>query len=287
MARTSLPDTLRRVGRIRRRLVRLLPRRLTWRLPIPYGDDPRQRVQLFLPSSRGFPVVVCVYGSFWHSRGAAAWRPVGAMLRSHGFGAAVIGHRLWPPDRWPAQLEDVAAALAWTRAHIAEFGGDASRIALLGHSSGGQLALLTALDRGILGSHGLAPDAVRAVVALGAPTDLVPRADGSGFGNVLLDGRGAEVFGRDLAVMHAASPDAHVAAGLPPIQLVVGDRDLPMLADDMERFRASCEAAGNQVGIVRAPGRDHMGLVPALLQDGDVNREVVRFLEGALRPCRN
>ena len=253
-------------------------------MPIPYGDDPCQRVQLFLPPSRRFPVVVCVYGSFWHSRGAAGWMPVGAMLQSHGFGAAVIGHRLWPPDRWPAQVEDVAAALAWTRAHIGEFGGDSNRIALLGHSSGGHLALLTALDRGLLGTHGLAPEAVRAVVALGAPIDLVPRADGKGFGNFLLDGQGAEVFGRDVAVMQAASPDAHVAAGLPPIQLIVGDGDLPMLAGDMERFRANCAAAGNQVAIVRARGRDHMGLVPALLQDGDVNREVVRFLEGALRP---
>ena len=67
---------------------------------------------------------------------------------------------------WPAQREDLSAALAWTRAHAASLDLDPDRIAAVGHSAGGQLALM--LSEAPLQADG----ALAAVVSLAGPSDL-------------------------------------------------------------------------------------------------------------------
>ena len=278
-----VPQPPRLALRLRSSLARCVPRKWRHRVPIAYGDDDFQRVQLYLPAARTFPVVVCIYGCFWHCRYDQRWSPIGRMLQEHGFGAVVMRHRLWPPHPWPAQIEDVAATLAWAQAHLEDFGGRPDRVALLGHSSGAQLALLVSLDRSILRSRGVDPGLVRAIVALGPPTDLVPRGDGASFGDELVMGGGAGVFARDVAVLREASPRTHVRPAMPPIQLVIGQHDLPSLARDVELFRSQCEASGGRIDLVRASGRDHMGLVTALVDDAPVRKELLRFLHDELR----
>ena len=71
--------------------------------------------------------------------GADVYRNIGRFLASQGIGAAVIGCRLvWTVD-WREQLGDVGRAVAWVQGHIAERGGQANRLFLLGHSAGAQL----------------------------------------------------------------------------------------------------------------------------------------------------
>jgi acetyl esterase/lipase len=64
----------------------------------------------------------------------------------------VPDYRLAPDVVFPAFVEDGAQAVAWTHRHAADYGGDANRISLMGHSAGGQIAALLALDRRYLDS---------------------------------------------------------------------------------------------------------------------------------------
>ena len=59
-----------------------------------------------------------------------------------GIVVVVPSYRLAPKHQHPAQIEDTAAAFAWTVAHAAEFGGDPKRITIMGHSAGGHLVSL-------------------------------------------------------------------------------------------------------------------------------------------------
>src|SRR5258707_218718 len=52
---------------------------------IAYGTDPAQRLDLFAPSQRPFPVILCIYGSGWHGGSGKSWKPIGAMLQEKGF----------------------------------------------------------------------------------------------------------------------------------------------------------------------------------------------------------
>ena len=252
-------------------------------LDIPYaaGGD-QQKLDLYLPDKKGFATVVFTYGGGWHAGSRKSVTPIGKRLQALGFGCALLSHRLSPKDKFPAHIEDVAAAFAWVKKNIADKGGDPKRVFLVGHSSGAHLSLLLAADPKYLAKHKLKPADIAGVVGLSPPVDLEPRKDGKGFGDALMGGRGAEAFSRDVEVMKDASPLRHVTKDLPPVLLVVGERDFPMLEGDAKAFvkRAADEKA--TAAMLLTKGRDHMGVVKALLEDkSDVLEKVREFLSKA------
>ncbi len=66
-------------------------------------------------------------------------------LAVRGWVCVAINYRLSPKATWPDHIVDCKRALAWVRAHIAEYGGDPSFVALSGGSAGGHLSALAAL----------------------------------------------------------------------------------------------------------------------------------------------
>ncbi len=244
------------------------------------GDDSKQTLDLYLPANRPFATVVWTYGGGWHAGSGKSSAPIARLLQRHGYGVALVTHRLGPEHRFPAQAQDLASAFAWVATHIAERGGDPARLVLAGHSSGAHLALLLACDPRYLAVHHLAPADVRAVIGISTPVDLEPRADGEGFGDALLGGHGADTFNRDTTLMRDASPVNHVHAGLPPVLLLVGEQDFPMLPGDAQQFADKAAQAGGHVDVQVVAGRTHMSIVGKMLEDDDVvQRRVLEFLE--------
>jgi acetyl esterase/lipase len=242
------------------------------------GDE--HKLDLYLPARKDFATVVFTYGGGWHTGSRKSVTPIGKKFQSLGYGCALVSHRLSPAHKFPAQAEDVAAAFAWVKKHIAAKGGDAGRVYLMGHSSGAHLSLLLAADPKYLAKHKLSPADVRAVIGLSTPVDVEPRKGGKGFGDALMAGKGAAVFSRDPAIMKDASPIRHVSKKLPRTLLVVGDRDFPMLEGDAKAFAAKATEAGAEVSVFVAGKCDHMGTVRQLLEaDSPVLERVLAFFK--------
>jgi acetyl esterase/lipase len=252
---------------------------------IPYADGgDQQKLDLCLPDKKGFPTIVFTYGGGWHTGSRKSVTPIGKKLQSLGYGCALLSHRLSPKDKFPAHIEDVAAGFAWVKRHIADKGGDPKRVFLVSHSSGAHLSLLLAADPRYLAKHKLAPKDIAGVVGLSPPVDLEPHKDGKGFGDVLLGGRGAGAFSRDLAVMKDASPIRHINKDLPPVLLIVGERDFPMLEADAREFVKRAREKKATADSYTTKGRDHMGVVRALLDDkSDVLQKVREFVDKVRR----
>jgi len=83
-----------------------------------------------------------------------------------------VSYRLSPESKFPEALHDTQDALSWVWRNIGAHGGDPGRIALGGHSAGGHLAALTALDTEGLAQRGLPPDVVKVCLPVSAPLDL-------------------------------------------------------------------------------------------------------------------
>jgi acetyl esterase/lipase len=145
-----------------------------------YGSDRSQAGDLHLPSGRGsHPVAVVLHGGYWQTRyGKLVTRPLSLDLASRGWATWNLEYRRLGSGRgggggWPMTFEDVAAGVDHLQALDAPL--DLSRVVLVGHSAGGQLALWAA-SRGSLppGALGGSPRvAATAVVALAPVTDLV------------------------------------------------------------------------------------------------------------------
>ena len=92
------------------------------------------------------PVLLQVPGGAWvtgNKRGQA--HPLMSHLAELGWVCVAINYRLSPRSTWPDQIVDVKRAIAWTKEHIADYGGDPHWIAITGGSAGGHLSSLAAL----------------------------------------------------------------------------------------------------------------------------------------------
>src|SRR2546423_5085265 len=77
---------------------------------LPYADGgDQQMLDLYLPDKKGFMTVVFTYGGGWHTGSRKSVQPIGEQLQRLGYGCALLSHRLSPKDKFPAQVEDVAA----------------------------------------------------------------------------------------------------------------------------------------------------------------------------------
>jgi acetyl esterase/lipase len=143
---------------------------------IKYGEQDRQELDVYVPTDdkASRAVVIFVHGGSWTSGSRSDYRFVAEALTSRGFVAVLPSYRLFPQVKFPVFVDDVAQAVAWTHAHAAEYGGDVSRIYLMGHSAGAQIAALLAFDAEYLERVGGERSWTKGFIGLAGPYDFLP-----------------------------------------------------------------------------------------------------------------
>ena len=145
---------------------------------LPYGQDSRQRLDVYAPPhAANRPVVIFWYGGSWTQGSKADYRFVGTTLAEHGFVAVLPDYRLYPQVAFPLFDEDGARAVAWVEQHAQEFGGDPKHIVLMGHSAGGHTAAFLALNHAFLRKFGADPRDISGLIGLSGTYVLVPDTD--------------------------------------------------------------------------------------------------------------
>ena len=120
---------------------------------------------MYRPSANGrFPSIVQIYGGAWRGGGPNDDARFARYFAARGYVVFAVDYRHAPRWTWPAQIDDVRTALEWVRVHAGDYNADSSRMALVGRSSGAQLALIAA--------YGPRAPRVRAVVSYYGPADL-------------------------------------------------------------------------------------------------------------------
>lgn len=257
----------------------VLPRGARALRDVAYGDDPRQRYDVYLPAQpQRAPVILFVHGGGWANgdktnpgvveHKAAYWLPKGVVLVS-------INYRMLPDTPPLEQARDVARALADVQRRAPSWNADPAAVVLMGHSAGAHLAALVGASPALWRDAGAS--APRGVVSLDSGALDVPRT----MQRPPLPGIYRRAFGGDRQDWIAASPFHRL------------DRDgVPMLIVCSSRRRDVCPQGHAMADKGEALGV-RMEVLPVDLSHAQVNRElgapsdyteaVARFVDGLVR----
>ena len=217
---------------------------------VAYGTDPLQRLDVYAPKdANGARVIVFFYGGSWATGSRDGYGFVGHALAARDFIVVVPDYRKVPAVHFPAFVDDSAAAMAWVRANVGRYGGDPARVAVAGHSAGGYIAAMLALEPGRvpLGS-------IKALVGLAGPYDFYPFEPG---------GAAERAFGQG-SDPRATQPVSFASAAAPPSLLLTGADDTTVRPRNATALAAKLKAAGASTQVIRYPGIGHIGLLLAL-----------------------
>lgn len=282
--------------------------------PGPHADKVRHRLDVYLPKGKkDYPVVVLVHGGAWmvgDNRCCGLYSTVGEFLASQGIGAVLPNYRLSPKVKHPEHVRDVARAVAWTKNHIGEHGGDPHQLFVMGHSAGGHLVALLASDPRYLKAEGLTSADIKGVIGVSGVYSIPPgktdvelggstpmsirfdemspiRGEGPVRGPHVRERPGVAVrvnvfgpaFGDNAKERADASPITHVRPGLPPFLLLSADRDLPLLpamAKEMHEKLLECGCSSQLITIER---RNHNSILFKAIEPNDAAaRAIVEFM---------
>ena len=234
---------------------------------IAYGNDPKQRYDVYLPAHAqpGAPILFMVHGGGWRRGDKASPGVVGnkaAYWLNQGFVFVSANNRLVPDADPMQQAEDVAAAIASVQQHARQWNADPGRMLLMGHSAGAHLVALLSSDPRIGADLGLQP--WLGSVALDSAALDVPALMAAPHARFYDRVFGADPdFWRRISPLHAL--DGTGAGALPPFQLVCST----------ERAQASCGPAEAMARRVQALGR-RAEVLPQALSHGEINAQLGR-----------
>ncbi|WP_244999503.1 alpha/beta hydrolase [Brevundimonas nasdae] len=205
---------------------------------LPYGEDPRQRLDLYAPrGARGLPVLVFLGKPGVHDQ----YEPTALALAARGFVVALPDYPVTRPPLFPAQIADAALAMAQAARLAADHGGDPTRLGVIGHGAGAGLAMMITLDRRYMAAVDQ-PNLIRAAAGLAGVYGAAQTTDPTW-----------------------TQPIAYVRPNAPPIWLGYGADDNTVAAADTVTLHQRLRDSGGRSEIKLYPGLDHAGIIEAFL----------------------
>jgi len=255
--------------------------------------------------------VLVLHGGGWVAGNKRDFLPIVKLLAEEGFVAATAQYRLARPsikgfgpenpNPWPAQIEDAKCAVRYLRASAKDWHLDPRRIAVMGFSAGGHLAMLLGTmgpEDGLEGSGGHAeqPSTVQAVISFFGPTRMgmarpdvaeIPNLSAEDKREVLRAQALSAVFGQEfLADPTRASPLRYVDSGDAPMLLFQGTKDHLVDPEHTRLMMDALTEAGVPGKVVFHVGKGHgRGWSDDPLAT-DSMQDVLEFLNQRLRPAK-
>ena len=220
-----------------------------------YGGLPRQALDIYRPklAKPNAPPILFVYGGAWREGDKKDYVFVAHALTSLGHTVIIPNYRLYPQVQFPAFIQDLALALAYTERHATQLlGKPLDRFIVMGHSSGAHTAALLATRPHYLRAQGVSAQLV-GLIGMAGPYDLpldLPEV--------------SQVFGA--ATADQVKPVVNIPVNMPRSLLLHGAADDRVIPRHTQVFAASLAQAGHAVEVRIYPKVDHVKLLAGLAQ---------------------
>ncbi|MCB1216111.1 alpha/beta hydrolase [bacterium] len=212
-------------------------------------------LDIYLPEQHSdelHPVVLYIHGGGWQGGDKAEGRIFLSNPVANGWIGVSTNYRLSQQATWPAQIDDVHAALEWITAHAGELHADPQKIVVAGGSAGGHLSLMCGLDQRAWQDY-----QVIGCFSLYGPTDfLADEWNGHNIRYMLVNMLGADPVD-DTELARDASPLYYADSRDVPVFMVHGDADVLVPYSQSELLLEQLEGLGVDARLLRVPGGNH------------------------------
>jgi arylformamidase len=221
---------------------------------VAYGTQPVEQLDIYRTERANAPVHIFIHGGAWRSGKAKDYAFPADMFVQAG-AHYVVPDFSWVQDTGGSLMpiaEQIRRAIAWVARNAASFGGDAARIYVSGHSSGGhQAGVLAATD---WKQAGLPADVVKGYVPISGMYDLVPVSLSARASYVRFDERALD----ELSTMR------HLERISAPVTVVYGTLETPEFQRQSREFAEALRKAGKSVQLVVAEDYNHFEVMETL-----------------------
>ena len=261
---------------------------------VPYANPAteRQVLDIYAPKdAKNLPVVFWIHGGGWQAGDKAEVQTKPVVFTDQGFVFVSTNYRLLPKVEMETIVDDVAKSLGWVHNHIAEYGGDPTRIFVMGHSAGAQLAALLCTDSHYLKAEGVPFTVLKGCVPVDGDTYDIPaiietaetrrrvhHQPQAKFGH-------REKFGNDPKKHLDFSAVTHVAKdkNIPPF-LILYVADHPDNSAQAQRFGAVLKETGIPVTVLAGKDTNHTKINENLGVEADqTQKPLFEFMSQALK----
>lgn len=246
-----------------------------------YGNDGKEyhNMDIYLPKGeqKSYKAVIVIYGSAWFANNmkGMTMTSIGAPLLKAGFAVVTINHRSSQDAIWPAQIQDVKAAIRYVRACAGKYDIDPSFIGISGFSSGGHLSTFAAVTNGVktinsgdltvdvegnLGEYTSTSSKVDGVVDWFGPVDMA-RFENCSEPNGSKSPETALIGGKNPKEspdwVKVISPLYYVSKDAPEMLIIHGDADNVVPHCLSVNLKAAYDKVGVKCNLVTVPGGGH------------------------------
>jgi acetyl esterase len=207
-----------------------------------------------IPDGKGpFPTAVLVHGGGWVAGDKQQYITyIFQPLTDAGFAWFSINYRLAPQFKFPADADDVEAAVRYVKSNAEKYKVDIHRIALIGESAGGHLV-------SYVGARNRPDSSVAAVVSMYGIHDFVSAAVAwKPFPHEVLDLFGIHAVDADtVSALIQASPVLYVSRDMPAFLLMHGSKDEDVPYDQSVEMCNKMKQAGAHCDLITVEGAPH------------------------------
>ncbi|MCD4784997.1 MAG: alpha/beta hydrolase [Candidatus Eremiobacteraeota bacterium] len=234
----------------------------------------KHKLNVFYPEGKkNCPVYMFIHGGGWKKGDRKLYDKLGKTFARKGIVAVIISYRLSPDYRHPAHVQDAASAFAWTYKNIKKYSGDPGNIFVSGHSAGGHISALLALDGQYLKAHGLSPKNIRGVIPISGLYKIAFPTPGKGISR--RDKKLMPVFGKDQSKWDSASPITYVRKDVPPFLILTGEKEPRFVIYQAKLFCNALKRKGANVWKKEIPGKNHITEIRSIGRSGDKTSPIV------------
>ena len=220
---------------------------------IPYGDHPRQRLDVYHPDdAKCAAIVVYVPGGGFTGgdkrQDENFFGNIGRFFARNGVIAVLAHYRLAPEFAWPCAAQDIKRAVAWAKENATRLGGDPSRVIVFGHSAGAAHMASYVFDPDLRGHEEVAAAVLSSGLYVLRASEMRPNV--------------AQYFGDDETTFDRRSAVSHVAGTKIPVLLTLAELDPVALATPTyELAIALTRRDGHSPPLLRLDDHNHFSCI--------------------------